>query len=78
MDLYDWTFTRRESNEEEWKQTLNLHYVGITRAKQVCYIMQGTKRYRAFRDDFVDASESPFLYLNDVAKYRKNVTWNKL
>lgn len=76
MDLYDWTFPRREISEEEWKQTLNLHYVGITRAKQVCYIMQGTKRYRPFNRDFVNAQESPFLYLNDVQKYRKNIVWN--
>lgn len=53
MDLYDWTFPRRDVDAEEWKQTLNLHYVGITRAKQVCYIMQGTKRYRSYRGDFV-------------------------
>ncbi len=78
MDLYDWTFPRRNISEDDLKQTLNLHYVGITRAKQVCYIMQGTKRYRPFNDDFIDASESPFLYLNDVQKYRKNITWDKM
>lgn len=76
MDLYDWTFPRRNIDEDDWKQTLNLHYVGITRAKQACYIMQGTERYRPYNDDFVGASESPFLYLNNVQDYRKNVVWN--
>lgn len=78
MDLYDWTFPRRDIDSEEWKQTLNLHYVGITRAKKICYIMQGTKRYRSYNGDFTNASESPFLYLNNVQDYRKNLVWDKL
>ncbi len=77
MDLYEWTFPRKDIDQEELKQTLNLHYVGITRAKQVCYIMQGTERYRPYNKDFISASESPFLYLNDVQNYRKNIAWDK-
>lgn len=78
MDLYDWTFPKREIDEEEWKQTLNLHYVGITRAKKVCYIVQGTKRYRAYNKDYVSAYESPFLYLNNVHQYRDTFNWKEL
>lgn len=43
LDLYDWVFPTREYtgnfNDEvfpDWDQDLNLHYVGITRAKMVC------------------------------------------
>lgn len=76
MDLYDWIFPRHDIDDEELKQALNLHYVGITRAKKVCYIMQGSERYRAYRDDFMSAVESPFLSLNNLQNYRRSVIWN--
>lgn len=75
MDLYDWTFPRRAISKEEYQQDLNLHYVGVTRAKKVCYIMQGTYRYRSYRDDYCNAEPSPFLTLNGVQNYRKNCKW---
>lgn len=75
MDLYDWVFPKRDISEDEYVQDINLHYVGVTRAKKVCYIMQGEKRYRAYRDDFIDAYESPFLYINNLNEYRRNISW---
>ncbi|RRW25973.1 UvrD-helicase domain-containing protein [Ectopseudomonas oleovorans] len=45
LDLYDWVFPTREYtgnfNDEvfpDWDQDLNLHYVGITRAKKWCVL----------------------------------------
>lgn len=75
MDLYDWTFPRRDIPKNEYMQDLNLHYVGVTRAKKACFIMQGTYRYRQRRDDFFKAEKSPFLDLHELGKYRKNIRW---
>ena len=51
LDLYDWIFPYREYtgnfNEEvypTWEQDLNLHYVGITRAKTACILAYSTRR----------------------------------
>ena len=68
-------------NEGDWvtdeniEQSLNLHYVGITRAKEVCYIMQGTERYREKYDDYIDAIESSFLDKEGLDKLRINTKW---
>lgn len=51
LDLYDWVFPTREYtgnfNDEvfpDWDQDLNLHYVGITRAKKWCVLITSTQR----------------------------------
>jgi len=51
LDLYDWVFPYREytgNYDEEvypsWDQDLNLHYVGITRAKSACILAYSTRR----------------------------------
>jgi len=56
---------------------LNLHYVGITRAIEVCYIMQGTQCYRARYKDYYKAEESPFSHLNGLNDFRRITTWEK-
>lgn len=61
--------------QEDYTQALNLHYVGITRAKEVCYIIQGNKRYRSRQNDYIQALESPFLHLNGLDELRNNVQW---
>ena len=71
MDLYDWVFPRRSISPIEYQQDLNLHYVGVTRAKKACYIMQGTYRYRSY----YEAKPSPFLSINGVQNYRNNLIW---
>jgi len=75
MDLYDWVFPRRSISPIEYQQDLNLHYVGVTRAKKACYIMQGTYRYRSYKDDYYEAKPSPFLSINGVQNYRNNLIW---
>jgi len=78
MDLYKWILPNEGNDvtEEDMIQALNLHYVGITRAKDACYIMQGTKRYREKYDDYKDAKESPFLNKKGLNELRKNYSWN--
>lgn len=75
MDLYKWVFPYEKGTEEQRKQDLNLHYVGVTRAKEVCYIMNGSMRYSRKIDDFSVAEPSPFLQLPGLQERRKTVEW---
>ena len=54
---------------------LNLHYVGVTRAIDVCYLMNGTKRYRSRQNDFINAEPSPFLFMPGLPERRNDVMW---
>jgi hypothetical protein len=53
-----------------WEQDLNLHYVGITRAKKECILVRGTKRTNS-NNDLKCAKDSEFLSINDLPKLRK-------
>lgn len=77
LDVYRWILPPEGNRvtEEDYTQALNLHYVGITRAIEACYIMQGTLRYRPRKKDYWPAEESPFLYLNNTYALRKDITW---
>lgn len=67
--------TPREDSMANYVQELNLHYVGITRAIEACYIMIGTERYRPRQKDLYPAEESPFLYENNVKNLRIDLNW---
>ncbi|MGC4378319.1 ATP-dependent helicase [Fictibacillus sp. Mic-4] len=77
MDLYRWILPPEGNwvSDEDYIQALNLHYVGVTRAIEACYIMQGTKRYNASRKRYFDAIESPFLYINNTPNLREELYW---
>jgi len=77
MDLYKWILPPEGDrvSEEDYIQALNLHYVGITRAIEACYIMQGTKRYNESRKKYFDAIESPFLYRHNTSSLREEFNW---
>ena len=75
MDLYKWIYPIEGCSGEDYNQSLNLHYVGITRAIEICYIMQGTLRYRFRNDDYYKAEESPFLYVNGLKDFRRTTSW---
>ncbi|MFB5197431.1 UvrD-helicase domain-containing protein [Neobacillus sp. KR4-4] len=77
LDLYRWIVPPegKRVTSEDYTQALNLFYVGVTRAIEACYIMQGTLRYRAKQKDFWTAEESPFLYLNNTTFLRKDLVW---
>ena len=75
MDLYKWIFPYEQGTPEEKRQDINLHYVGITRAKEVCYIMNGTLRYRSKQHDYVKTEPSPFLFLPGLCERRHDVNW---
>lgn len=72
LDLYDWILPQREfvknSNEIIFKneqQCLNLHYVGITRAEQACYLIESSNRVNKM-GKFLQASPSQFLERNGL------------
>ena len=75
MDMYKYIIPRYKADKEEYTQYLNLHYVGITRAKKACYIMNGTSRYRGSSDDFTSAEPSPFLDIEGLRERRRDVSW---
>ena len=76
MDMYKYIISDEWGDAEEIKQLLNLHYVGVTRAIDACYIMNGTKRYRVKKNDFYNAEPSSFLALKGLAERRNDVCWN--
>lgn len=68
LDLYDWVFPFREYtgdfNEHSypsWDQDLNLHYVGITRAKTACILAHSTRRLNTNGEN---RSGQPSAFLN--------------
>ena len=77
LDLYRWILPQEGDwlSEEDYIQALNLHYVGVTRAIEVCYIMIGEQRYRPKQGDFIRAQESPFLYLYNTPNLRIDLEW---
>jgi DNA helicase II / ATP-dependent DNA helicase PcrA len=68
MDLYEWVFPYREYTGNfdeyvfpEWEQELNLHYVGITRAKKACILAYSDRRLNS---DGANRQGSPSQFLN--------------
>lgn len=53
----------------------SLDYVGLTRAKDACYIMNGTARFRSKKNDYIFAEPSLFLSKPGLAERRKDVRW---
>lgn len=77
MDLYKWILPPEghRVSEEDYIQALNLYYVGVTRAIEACYIMQGSQRYNESRNRYFDAVESPFLFRNSTPNLREELNW---
>ncbi|HDR4441320.1 hypothetical protein BK720_01665 [Bacillus thuringiensis serovar brasilensis] len=77
MDVYKWILPNEGHwvSKDDYIQALNLHYVGVTRAIEACYIMQGTKRYNESRNQYLDAIESPFLYRHNTLNLREELNW---
>lgn len=75
MDMYKWIIPNEYGDESSVQQDLNLHYVGLTRAKDACYIMNGTARFRSKKNDYIFAEPSSFLSKPGLAERRKDVRW---
>lgn len=57
-----------------WDQDLDLHYVGVTRAKKACFMLTNSKR-RNSCDMIKNSYPSVFLSLNGVNKLRNDYTY---
>jgi DNA helicase-2/ATP-dependent DNA helicase PcrA len=73
LDLYDWVFPRREFIQgcydevfSDWDQELNLHFVGITRAKQYCILVSSTRRLNS-NDEEKSGNKSQFMTMQELA-----------
>ncbi len=75
MDMYRHIFPFENCSDEDYHQMLNLHYVAVTRAIDVCYLMNGTKRYNKKQNKLVSADPSPFYDLPGLEERRNNVYW---
>jgi DNA helicase-2/ATP-dependent DNA helicase PcrA len=56
----------------DWEQDLNLHYVGITRAKKACIMIRGSKRTNS-QDVLKSAQDSEFLSINNLQNLRREI-----
>ena len=75
MDLYEYVFTFPNQSDEDLQQAINLHYVGITRAKKVCYLINGKYRYRAKYSDYICTTPSKLISLPGLHELRNEVDW---
>ncbi|HBG49566.1 MAG TPA: hypothetical protein DDW90_08720 [Cyanobacteria bacterium UBA9971] len=76
LDLYNYIipiFGAIKGNLALEKEDLNLHYVGITRAKKCCYLVTSTQRYN-YQSRQLPAEPSNFLFINELSNYRLNNT----
>ncbi|ULR91404.1 UvrD-helicase domain-containing protein [Comamonas sp. B21-038] len=79
LDLVDWVFPKRVPGKSysdrvfpDWEQDLNLHYVGITRAKNACFLVHTSKRINA-SGETKNASPSDFLGLPGLENLFKSL-----
>lgn len=61
---------------DSYEESLCMHYVGITRAKKVCYIMLGTERHNA-QGNLMKAIPSEFLDLPGLPLLRNESLWKE-
>lgn len=68
LDLYDWIHPKRKFVEgcydvifDNWEQELNLHFVGITRAKKYCVLVTSNRRLNR---DYEKKAGNPSQFLS--------------
>lgn len=66
LDLYKWILPKYKGNEIQCR---NLHYVGLTRAKECCILCTSTKRHKT-PEKIVPAEDSPFLKKSSLSQLR--------
>ena len=69
LDLYEWILPQYNGDRI---QDLNLHYVGITRARKACVLCTSTKRHNS-NGEIVDANYSEFLLQNGLESLRRKI-----
>lgn len=83
LDLYEWILPNKQpglNNDfnnpiyKDLKQDINLHYVGITRARKGCLLVSSTKRTN-YQGEIKNGKDSEFLWDNNIQelRFKKNV-----
>ena len=80
LNMSDWELpTKHIKNNDfnnplypNWEQDINLHYVGITRARKACYLVRGTQRTNS-QNCLKPAHDSEFLSINKLYLLRKDL-----
>lgn len=77
LDCYKYIFPyeSKKGYGDDFKDSENLHYVGLTRAKKAVYIILGTSRFRPKSQDFFSAQESIFISRHQLDSIRNNLIW---
>ncbi|WNL13663.1 UvrD-helicase domain-containing protein [Aliarcobacter cryaerophilus] len=75
LDLYEWILPakrliNRISEYIAYQQDLNLHYVGITRAKKACILCTSTMRTN-HQNRIINSTDSEYFVLNNVNNLSK-------
>ncbi len=75
LDLYEWILPAKGIDNGQqyhinFSQDLNLHYVGVTRAKKGCILCTSTQRTN-YQNQTKNGSSSEFLFLNNVQSLRQ-------
>lgn len=74
LDLYEWILPKKEIQDHQSffsdiVQDINLHYVGITRAKKCCVLCHSTKRTN-YKQEQKNGNPSEFLQLKALQSKR--------
>lgn len=78
LDLYEWIFPNKQPGPNKdfnnpiygnWKQDLNLHYVGITRARKGCFLISSTKRTNN-EGVIKNGKDSEFISIKEIENLR--------
>ena len=84
LNLHEWILPNKKPINGDfynceypsWQQDLDLHYVGITRAKKACYLVINNQRL-GFKNKIVTGRDSVFLSLNKIENLRDVFYFNK-
>lgn len=78
LDLYEWVFPNKKPGKNndfknsvfgDWTQDLNLHYVGITRARKGCWLISSTQRTNN-EGVLKTGKDSEFIWKDEIEKLR--------
>lgn len=78
LDLYEWVFPNKQPGKNndfkhpvfgDWTQDLNLHYVGITRARKGCWLISSTQRTNN-EGSLKTGKDSEFIWKDEIEKLR--------
>lgn len=78
LDLHEWVLPLKQPGQnqdwnnptyQDWIQDINLHYVGITRARKACFLISSTERTNS-SGVIKKGKDSEFLWLNEISSLR--------